>query len=101
MGLFVSRRKIGRSAVPRHNTTDSAYQKGLVADLPITTCVFGRQSRRLGRQTLWPSDPLSEHLGHLFAQVDPSVGAADRRRHDVAGLQLTRASGSATIRTGP
>ena len=82
-------------------TTDSAYQKGFVADLPITTCIFGRQSRRLGRQTLWPSDPLSEHLGHLFAQVHASVGAADRRRHDVAGLQLLGPAALRRYERGP
>ena len=49
---------------------------------------FWREFQAPLRPTFWPHSSVSKHPGHLLAEVDPSVGAPDRRLHDVSGLQV-------------
>ena len=80
-----SSRSAGRFAAPRHNTTDSAYQKGFVASLPMARCSSGAYFRRppSGRLLAIPR-PVSKHVGHLLAR---SIRASAPR---IVALMMSR-----------
>ena len=49
---------------------------------------FWRESRLRRRSLFGLTRRVSKNSGDLFAKINPSVGAPDRRLHDVAGLQV-------------